>query len=95
MMPQLEPLGARVRQTRSDVGLATDGDADRLGIVDETGQYVNTLQTLSLLLLHTYRNKGWRGVVAKTVSQSLLISRITSALGLELFERPIGFKNIA
>ena len=94
MMPQLEPLGARVRETRSDVGLATDGDADRLGIVDEAGQYVNTLQTLSLLLLHTYRNKGWRGVVAKTYSQSLLISRITSALGLELFERPIGFKNI-
>jgi len=82
MMPQLEPLGARVRETRSDVGLATDGDADRLGIVDEAGQYVNTLQTLSLLLLHTYRNKGWRGVVAKTYSQSLLISRITSALGL-------------
>jgi phosphomannomutase len=94
MMPQLEPLGARVRATHSDIGLATDGDADRLGIVDETGQYVNTLQTLSLLLLHTYRNKGWRGVVAKTYSQSLLISRITSALGLELFERPIGFKNI-
>jgi phosphomannomutase len=94
MMPQLEPLGARVRETRSDVGLATDGDADRLGIVDETGQYMNTLQTLSLLLLHVYRNKGWRGVVAKTYSQSLLISRITSALGLELFERPIGFKNI-
>ncbi|HEY2380884.1 MAG TPA: phosphoglucomutase/phosphomannomutase family protein [Terriglobia bacterium] len=94
MMPQLGPLGDAVRKTGSDVGLATDGDADRLGIVDETGEYVNTLQTLSLLLLHIYRNKGWRGAVARTYSQSLLIPRIASKLGLELFERPIGFKNI-
>jgi phosphomannomutase len=94
MMPQLEPLGEAVRKSGSDVGLATDGDADRLGIVDETGQYVNTLQTLSLLLLHTYRNKGWRGAVARTYSQSLLIPRITSKFGLQLYECPIGFKNI-
>src|SRR5215475_6125480 len=94
MMPQLEPLGEAVRQTRSGVGLATDGDADRLGIVDETGEYVNTLQTLSLLLLHIYRNKGWRGVVVRTYSQSLLIPRIAQKFGLRLYECPIGFKNI-
>src|SRR6185369_10255555 len=94
MMPQLEPLGEAVRKSGSHVGLATDGDADRLGIVDETGQYVNTLQTLSLLLLHVYRNKGWRGAVARTYSQSLLIPRIAEKFGLQLYERPIGFKNI-
>src|SRR5262245_371920 len=94
MMPQLEPLGAAVRNSGSHVGLATDGDADRLGIVDENGQYVNTLQTLSLLLLHVYRTKGWRGAVARTYSQSLLIPRIVRTFGLELYECPIGFKNI-
>src|SRR3989449_2050429 len=94
MMPQLKPLGEAVRQTGSHVGLATDGDADRLGIVDETGEYVNTLQTLSLLLLHVYRNKGWRGAVARTVSQSLLVPRIASSFGLKQYEVPIGFKNI-
>src|SRR6059036_1162367 len=94
MMPQLEPLAGVVRKSGSDVGLATDGDADRLGIVDETGRYLNTLQTLSLLLLHVYRNKGWRGSVARTYSQSLMIPRIGAKLGLELYERPIGFKNI-
>src|SRR5260370_11501043 len=94
MMPQLEPLGEAVRKTASHVGLATDGDADRLGNVDETGQYVNTLQTLSLLLLHTYRNKGWRGAVARTYSQSQLIPRIATKFGLRLYELPIGFKNI-
>ena len=94
MMPQLEPLADAIRKSGSDVGLATDGDADRLGIVDETGEYVNTLQTLSLLLLHVYRNKGWRGAVARTYSQSLLIPRIASSFGLPLYECPIGFKNI-
>ncbi len=94
MMPQLEPLGETVRQTGGHIGLATDGDADRLGVVDEKGEYVNTLQLLSLLLLHVYRNKGWRGAVARTYSQSLLIPRIASKFGLTLYECPIGFKNI-
>jgi phosphomannomutase len=94
MMPQLEPLARRVVETGSHVGLATDGDADRLGIVDETGRYLSTLIVLPLLLLHVYRNKGWRGDVARTYSQSLLIPRIASSLGLGLHERPIGFKNI-
>ena len=94
MMPQLESLGEVVRKSGSHVGLATDGDADRLGIVDENGHYLNTLQTLSLLLLHVYRNKGWRGAVARTYSQSLLIPRIAEKFGLRLYECPIGFKNI-
>jgi phosphomannomutase len=94
MMPQLQPLGDAVKSSGSQVGLATDGDADRLGIVDENGRYVNTLQTLALLLLHIYRNKGWRGAVARTYSQSLLIPRIAEKLGLQLYECPIGFKNI-
>src|SRR5439155_8262345 len=91
MMPQLEPLADAVTKSGSHIGLATDGDADRLGIVDETGEYVNTLQILPLLLLHVYRNKGWRGAVARTYSQSQHIPRIASSLGLEEYERPIGF----
>src|SRR6202008_4219703 len=94
MMPQLEPLGEAVRKTGSHVGLATDGDADRLRIVGGAGEKINTLQTLSLLLLHIYRNKGWRGAVVRTYSQSLLVPRIASKFGLELYECPIGFKNI-
>jgi phosphomannomutase len=95
MMPQLEPLGEAVRKTGSQIGLATDGDADRLGVVNERGEYVNTLELLSLLLIHVYRNKGWRGAVARTFSQSQLIPRIASKFGLPIYERPIGFKNIA
>jgi phosphomannomutase len=94
MMPQLQPLSERVVQTRSHVGLATDGDADRLGVIDETGRFVNTLQVLPLLLLHAYRNKGWRGSVAWTYAQSQIVPRIAESLGLTCHERPIGFKNI-
>ena len=94
MMPQLEPLAARVVETKSDVGLATDGDADRVGVVDETGRFLNTLQVLPLLLLHVYRNKGWRGSVVRTFSQSQIVPRIAERLGLVCHERPIGFKNI-
>ncbi len=95
MMPQLEPLRDAVHESGSAVGLATDGDADRLGIIDETGAFVPTLQVLPLLLLHLYRNRGWRGAVAHTFSQSRLVGRIAAALDLEVFETPIGFKNIA
>lgn len=94
MMPQLEPLAARVVETRSNVGLATDGDADRLGVVDETGRFLNTLQVLPLLLLHAYRTRGWRGAVVHTYSQSQIVPKIAAALGLKSYERPIGFKNI-
>lgn len=94
MMPQLKPLAEHVVQTGSHVGLATDGDADRLGIVDETGQFLSTLQVMPLLLLHAYRTKGWRGAVVRTVSQSLIVPRIAASLGLKCYETPIGFKNI-
>jgi phosphomannomutase len=95
MMPQLQPLASRVVETGSDVGLATDGDADRVGIVDEQGRFLNTLQVLPLLLLHAFRNRGWRGSVVRTFSQSQIVPRIAARLGLACHERPIGFKNIA
>jgi phosphomannomutase len=62
--------------------------------VDETGRFLNTLQVLPLLLLHAYRNKGWRGSVVRTFSQSQIVPRIAERLGLVCHERPIGFKNI-
>ena len=88
MMPQFEPLAARVVQTGSQIGVANDGDADRLGIIEENGQFVSTLQVLPLLLLHAYRTKGWRGAVVRTVSQSLIVPRIAASLGLTMLRVP-------
>ena len=95
MMPWLEPLSSAVTSRSAAVGLATDGDGDRLGVVAEDGRFMSTLEVLPLLLLHVYRNRGWRGAVAHTFSQSQIIARICGALGLDTHETPIGFKYIA
>src|SRR5262249_50744460 len=76
-----------------DVGLATDGDADRIGAVDENGRFVNPHQIFSLILNHLVE-KGLRGDVIKTVSTTSLIDRIAARHHLKVHETPIGFKHI-
>jgi phosphomannomutase len=96
--PMEENLGAlrtAILENHADIGLATDGDADRLGVMDALGNYVNTHQILALLTLHLVRERGWKGKVVKTFSQSVIIERICQRLGLEYYVVPIGFKNIA
>jgi phosphomannomutase len=91
----LGPLKARVLETGALVGLATDGDADRVGAVDERGQTMTMHDVVPLLLLHLARKRKMTGRVAMTVSQSVLTRRIADAMGLKLYETPIGFKYIA
>jgi len=96
--PMEENLGAlrtAILKEKAGIGLATDGDADRLGAMDEEGNYVNTHQILALLTLHLVRQRGWKGKVVRTVSQSVMIDRICQKLGLPCAIVPIGFKNIA
>jgi phosphomannomutase len=77
------------------VGLATDGDADRVGAVDERGRTMTMHDVVPLLLLHLARARKMDGSVAVTVSQSVLTKRIAHAMGLKVYETPIGFKYIA
>ena len=96
--PMEENLGAlrtAILNAKAGIGLATDGDADRLGAMDGEGNYVNTHQILALLILHLVRQRGWKGKVVRTVSQSVMIDRICQKLGLPCAIVPIGFKNIA
>ncbi len=94
-MPQhLAMLTEAIRQRGAFLGLVTDGDADRVGAMDEHGDYINTHQILCLLLLHMVRNRGARGSVARTFSQSVLVRRIAESYGFRLFETPVGFKHI-
>ena len=89
-------LMEKVRAVKADIGIAHDGDGDRVGIVDENGHFVNSQIVYALLLLHVVRNKGKRdGVVVKTVSTGYLVDRVCRKLGLELLEVPVGFKNIS
>jgi len=91
----LGPLKQRVINAGALVGLATDGDADRVGAVDELGQTMTMHDVVPLMLLHLARNREMKGAVVVTVSQSVLTKRIAAAMGLKLYETAIGFKYIA
>ena len=91
----LGPLKQRVLETNSLVGLATDGDADRVGAVNEQGQTMTMHDVVPIVLLHLARNRKMTGGVVRTFSQSVLLKRIAAAHGLKVYETPIGFKYIA
>lgn len=78
-----------------DVGLATDGDADRIGAVDARGNFVDPHRIFALVLLYLIEKRGWRGKVVRTVSTTRMIDRICAKHGLELIETPVGFNHIA
>ncbi len=88
-------LRGKVVAEEAVAGIANDGDGDRVGIVDEAGEYINTQIIFALLLLHTVRNRKTEGAVAKTVSTTYLVDRIAQKEGLKLFKTPVGFKYIA
>ncbi|HVF27781.1 MAG TPA: hypothetical protein VM943_06055, partial [Pyrinomonadaceae bacterium] len=91
----LTALKQRVRETRALVGLATDGDADRVGAVADSGETMTMHEVVPLILLHLARARRMTGGIVRTFSQSVLTKRIAAAHGLELHDTPIGFKYIA
>jgi phosphomannomutase len=91
----LGPLREHLLKRRAHLGLATDGDADRLGAVNELGQTMTMHEVVPLMLLHLARTRRMSGGVVRTFSQSILTKRIAAAHNLKLYETPIGFKYIA
>lgn len=90
----LGPLKAAVRAHKAHLGLATDGDADRIGLVDAKGRFVDVHKVHALLLYHLWKNRAWRGSVVKTVSGTLMIDRMAKAWGVPIRVTPVGFKYI-
>lgn len=90
----LGELSEVVKDGFFQVGLALDGDADRIGAVDETGEFFSSHRIFTVLLRHLYERKGVRGGVVKTVSTTRMIDLLAQKYGLALFETPIGFKHI-
>lgn len=84
-----------IKEQKGSIGIATDGDADRLGIVDENGQFVSTVQVLSLLTYYLLEVRGERGLIVKTINTSVMMDRLSDIYGVEIVEKPIGFKHIA
>jgi phosphomannomutase len=90
----LEELSALAGSGKYRVGLALDGDADRIGAVDETGEFFSSHRIFTVILRHLIERKGLRGGVVKTVSTTRMVDLLCAKFGLELFETPIGFKHI-
>jgi phosphomannomutase len=76
-------------------GLATDGDADRTGAMDERGNFVDPHKIMALSLRYLVEKRGWKGPVVRTVSTTRMIDRLCERYGLPVYETPVGFNHIA
>ncbi len=91
----LKKLAAAVKESRADIGLATDGDADRLGVIDENGVFLTTLQVYALLCLYLLEVQGERGPIVKTRTSTAMLERLGEAFNVPVYEVPVGFKYVA
>ena len=95
IMRNLNELVAAIQRQQADVGLATDGDADRIGAIDARGNFIDPHTVFALGLRHLVENKGLRGEVVKTVSTTMMIDALAQKYGLTVHETPVGFNYIA
>ncbi len=95
IMRHLNELVAAVQRQQADVGLATDGDADRIGAIDAHGNFIDPHTVFALTLRHLVENKGLRGDIVKTVSTTMMIDALAKKYDLKLHETPVGFNHIA
>lgn len=91
----LSTLQNFVREHRCDIGLATDGDADRLGVIDDKAEFVHPNKILVLLYYYLLRYKNWRGDAVRNVATTHLLDRIAADFGQQCHEVPVGFKYIS
>jgi alpha-D-glucose phosphate-specific phosphoglucomutase len=91
----LNALAAAMQAYHADVGLATDGDADRIGAMDAQGNFVDPHHIFALALRYLVEKQNWTGMVVKTVSTTMMIDRLAARYGLPLKETPVGFNHIA
>ncbi|MDR1736970.1 MAG: phosphoglucomutase/phosphomannomutase family protein [Oscillospiraceae bacterium] len=96
--PNVETLGALksfVLESGADIGIATDGDADRLGVIDETGRFLHPNDILVLLYYYLVKYKGWKGPVVRNLATTHMLDRVAESLGEVCYEVPVGFKHIS
>ena len=91
--PNLDELRRQVPAAGAAVGLALDGDADRIGLVDETGRFVSTQEVFSILAMYLLE-RGDRGALVKGVTASAMLNKLADKYGVDIAELPVGFKNI-
>jgi phosphomannomutase len=90
--PQLQELRQTILDSKSDLGAANDGDADRFAFMDETGAFYPANKTVSIILKYLLENRGFRGVIARTVATTHLLDDIARKFELNTIETAVGFK---
>jgi alpha-D-glucose phosphate-specific phosphoglucomutase len=91
----LTKLSRLVVEQKASIGLATDGDADRIGIIDEKGQFLTQHQVFALLCLYLLEVRGERGPMVRTLTSTMMIARLGKLFDVAVYETPVGFKYVA
>ena len=91
----LRVLASAISTHMGDFGIATDGDADRIGAMDEQGDFVDPHKIMALALKYLIEKRKLRGPVVRTVSTTRMIDRLAASNGLDVYETPVGFNYIA
>jgi alpha-D-glucose phosphate-specific phosphoglucomutase len=84
----------RMQSGAFDLGIANDGDADRVGIIDETGRYINQLQVMALFAMYLLEKRGLRGDIVRSITTSGMLDELGARFGVTVHEMPVGFKYI-
>jgi len=90
----LEALRSKMKEVGAGIGIATDGDADRFGIVDADGTFIQPNYIIALLFDYLVETRGWKNGVCKSVATTNMINALAKHHGVELYETPVGFKYI-
>ena len=90
----LNPLREKMRQMKARIGIATDGDADRFGILDEDGAFISPNHIIALLFHYLVETRGWKNGVGKSVATTNMINALADYHHVQLYETPVGFKYI-
>ena len=88
-------LSVYVTEHRCHLGIATDGDADRLGVIDENGNYLHANVLLVILYYYLLKYRGWQGPCVRNCSTTHLLDRVAMDFGEECYEVPVGFKHVS
>lgn len=91
----LNALKNYVIENHADIGIATDGDADRLGIINDKGKFVHPNQILVILYYYLLKYKGWHGAAVRNIATTHLLDKVAAAFGESCYEVPVGFKYVS
>lgn len=91
----LRALQNYVLDKKCDIGIATDGDADRIGVIDDKGRFLHPNDILVLLYYYLVRYRGWKGPVVRNICTTHTLDRLAEKFGEKCYEVPVGFKHIS